>query len=132
MGNKEISQRIETKHRFDSITDFLAANYEIDCLYIGDALMKDIGRCSLYLALDIRDNLEKHCLGMLPSELRGYDPTFARNIFNVDGMTLNNASINSVLLTPKQLETLARHNHLKLNIDHKKITYEMIALGYDQ
>ena len=116
------------KHRFDSITDSLALDYDIDCLYIGEAMTKDIGWCSLYLALDIRDELEKCCIGHPPSELKGYDPTFARNIFCVDGKTINGAQINSVLHTPKQLEILASHNNLKLNLDYNKLVYEMIAI----
>lgn len=116
------------KHRFDSIVDILAGEHEIDCLYVGEAIMKDIGWCSLYLALDIRDELEKYCMGSLPPEFRGYDPAFARNIFCVDGKTINGAQINSVLLTPKQLETLASHNNLKLNLDYNKLVYEMIAI----
>ena len=127
MGNQK-HRSLFFRHRFDSIIETLASDYEIDCIYIGEALMNDIGRGSMYLALDIRDDLEKHCMGNLPPEFRGYDPSFAKNIFCADGRTINGAQINSVLLTPKQLETLASHNNLKLNLDYNHLVYEMIAI----
>lgn len=130
-----IQQSTFFKDRLEMALGALGARYGIDCFYIGDALLPDLlpeaGICSLYLALDIRNEEEKErdekkCIG---KDMLGYSPSFARAIFNIDGSIIENAQFNSVLLTPKQVDTIARSNGIKLNIDYSRLVYEIIAVN---
>lgn len=123
------------KNEFDDAVGILGARYGIDCLYIGDALLPHLlpeaGICSLYLALDIRNEKEKErderkCIG---KDMLGYSPGFARAIFNIDGSIIENAQFNSLLFEPKQVDAIARSNGIDLKLDYNKLIYEIIAIN---
>jgi len=130
MMQKEVlaSQDNFSKGRLDSLIDYLASKLDIDCIYFGHESLPFIGHCNLYIALDARDELEKYAMGKLPQEFKGYDPCFAKHIWDIDGRTLNGLEVNSVLLTPEEIENTAKRNSIKFNLDHSRIAYEIITI----
>ncbi|MEK6757780.1 MAG: hypothetical protein AABX88_01500 [Nanoarchaeota archaeon] len=110
---------------FDDGLGILALNYGVECVYLGDALLEDIGPCQVYIPLDIRDNQEK------------YKKNFDQLIFEIDGKIIHGAQFNSVLLSRSELEAFPK-TKIKLNFDAPNIEkkpveedflYEIIAVG---
>ena len=104
----------------------LLSRYGIDCFYIGDTYLEDLGLCSLYLPLDARFEYEKTA------------KDFKRLLFEVDGSIIEGISVNSSLLSKCEIEAFVKSLGLKLNLDSSvlikkdlkngNVVYEVIAI----
>ncbi|MFH1248978.1 MAG: hypothetical protein V1660_02400 [archaeon] len=122
---------LDFKKSIEPVLDVLACKYEIDCLYLNDCLLPSIGACSVYMALDARDPKKKECINKFykDKDILGYNPNFARAIFEVDGKRIGNVRVNSILLTPRKINDISRRKNLGIKVDESKLVYEAIAIN---
>ena len=106
------------RDEFEESLEVLMHKHEIECLYLGDAILPDIGACSVYLPIDIRSKQDK------------LKKDFNRHVFdNIDGKTIENAQFNSVLMPRKELDTLPPRKGLKIDWDAPNIKKIQTASG---
>jgi hypothetical protein len=122
---------LDFKREVDPALDVLGCEYGVDCLYLDDCLLPSLGVCSVYLALDVRSDSEKCCIDKFYKDKKffGYNPNFAKAIYFADGKRIGNVRINSILLTPNEINTLSQRKHLGIKVDENNKVYEAIAIN---
>ncbi len=120
-GKEDLKERLLQsgffKDKFDIALGALGARYGIDCFYMGDSILQDIGICSLYLPLDIRDEFEK------------YEECLDRLVFKIDGSIIENAQFNSVLLIKEQVCAVKKTSGLEFDIESNAIAKKDLKNG---